>query len=466
MAPPGGPGRGDWAPRRAGSRERAAALRQRAALGLISAAVVVAFATFPPDHPHAEPSAARRGSRWNEEGVLLDGAAHAGEVQSAQTSLRAGGSEKDGWHAAPQERAAWGRLFSGYAAAPADPPQEEETGTATVTVSLENETWAPVELGSGGLWAQISQQVRAVPSPCGADGVQVPSRGEGRFELCVHRKEDVISSFFIRDGRWRDCRELPQLYRIALRGSEEPGTVVDVGANIGACTMELAAMGARVIAFEPVAENFRLLNRSIALNGFSAKVTAHHVALGFERGPRQIMKEVGNFGNAIITTWDKVHDNDRWYQTAFEKEDVQLGRLDDFVSERVHLLKLDCQGYELRVLRGATRLLQRHRVDLVRAEVDPRLLGAVGDLPSDLFEFLHDLGFDVFVVDDSDEFEGAHGSRWLRPSEYQRYSARLVEADTSTHVNATRSAEAPRGQLLSRFSIVDGEEHPDSRRTH
>lgn len=293
---------------------------------------------------------------------------------------------------------------------------------------------------------------------CGSDGMQITSRTQTPFDLCVHSKEDVISSFFTRDGLWRDCRGLPALYQLAKK-KKDAGTVVDVGANIGSCTMELASLGARVIAFEPVRSNFELLNHSITLNKFDGRVEAHQVAVGSDHGPRMAMKEVGNYGNTIITTWDKVHDNDRWYQTKFEKEEVQIAKLDDFVDESVDLLKLDCQGYELRVLRGAAKLLRHHRVPLIRAEVDHRLLRAVGDTPQELFEYLHDLEYDIFVIDHDEEFEGAYGTRWLRPSQYSKYSQRLIDADTSTHINATRSSTVRR-HFISQYSITDGEEKP------
>eukprot|EP01062_Namystynia_karyoxenos_P070323 TRINITY_DN65711_c0_g1_i1.p1 TRINITY_DN65711_c0_g1~~TRINITY_DN65711_c0_g1_i1.p1 ORF type:complete len:513 (+),score=134.12 TRINITY_DN65711_c0_g1_i1:77-1615(+) len=461
--PPGGGARGEWEPRRAGSRQRGAQLRQRVAAVLAAVVLVIMLAQLPGDQPHADEG--RRKSKWTDDGALTEG--NAGQAQSWQQQ-----SGAQQWQATPAEREAWAAFAgSNPPVEPYYPPFDRVPIEATMTwpeytmADRWSQEWYLNESDKWGFppfsgWGNVP-----VPLPCGPNGMQVASRTTTAFELCVHTKEDVISSFFIQDGKWRDCRDLPQLYKLATSGIKGPGVVVDVGANIGACTLELAAMGARVYAFEPVSANFDLLNRSVYLNGFGDRVLGFQVALGSERGPRQIMKEVGNYGNSILTTWDKVHDNDRWYQTAFEKEDVFLAKLDDYVKERVHLLKLDCQGYELRVLRGATQLLVTKRVDVIRSEVDPRLLNAVGDTPADLFEFLHDLGYDVFIVDDSEEFEGAHGSRWLRPSEYAKYSQRLVEADTSTHINATRSNEV-RKHMMSHYRTEDGEERPDTDRAH
>eukprot|EP00756_Hemistasia_phaeocysticola_P053489 Hpha_TRINITY_DN2917_c0_g1::TRINITY_DN2917_c0_g1_i1::g.19643::m.19643 len=467
-------GRGEWEPRRPGARRRAEQLRQRTALVLVVAGVTVTLLALPSEPPKIDAGHDR--SRWTDDGTLKDPHNQGNDNWQAQgvaaqngflaPEFRGGDQwNRDDWlkkmdsdYNSP-ELAEYNR--GGY-----NPPYDrgspaEQDSTYTLpgqtlpyydgeNASAWYSDYPPFDYGGG---------FRQVQFPCGSDGMQISSRTQEPFYLCVYTKEDVISSFFIQDGRWRDCRELPQLYAKATRGlkKDERGVVVDVGANIGACSMELAAKGAKVYAFEPVSSSFDLLNRSVSLNNFGDRFELYPNALGYFRGRRQIKIEVGNYGNSILTSWDRVHENDRWHQTKFEKEEVDLGRLDDFVREKVHLLKLDCQGYEVRVLRGATKLVKNYGVEMVRAEIDPRLLNAVGDTPKDLFEFLYDLGYDVFVIDDGEYFEGPHPSRWLRPSEFGPYSERLQEADTSTHINATRTT-VPRPTLLSRFRIDNGEE--------
>jgi len=461
-------GAGNWEPRRPGARRRAEQLRQRTALVLVAAGVIVTFMAIPSEPPKVDNS---QGRRWTDDGTLKDPQG-TGTWQAQGAAQQTGGwapeynphtdfqlspeyrdwNSKTGYEQEYRNFPSWSQYDRG--------PAEYSTFTmpeSTLPYYDENLT----SFYSDNMGDLLDQDRAAVQFlyPCGANGMQISARTKTGFYLCVYTKEDVISSFFIQDGRWRDCRELPQLYTKATRDLKagERGVVVDVGANIGACSMELAAMGAKVYAFEPVSSSFDLLNRSVSLNNFGDRIQLYQNALGYFRGRRQIKIEVGNYGNAILTSWDRVHENDRWHQTKFEKEDVMLGRLDDFVMEKVHLLKLDCQGYELRALRGATKLVRKYGVDTVRAEIDPRLLNAVGDTPKDLFEFLYDLGYDVFVIDDSEYFEGPHPSRWLRPSEFGPYSERLQEADTSTHINATRTTVS-RPTQLSRFRTDNGEE--------
>eukprot|EP00660_Eupelagonema_oceanica_P001722 gene1722-726_t len=80
--------------------------------------------------------------------------------------------------------------------------------------------------------------------------------------------------------------------------------------------------------------------------------------------------------------------------------------------------------------------------------------------------YLHDLEYDIFVIDHEEEFEGAFGTRWLRPSEYTHpLPQRLIDADTSTHINATRSGTIRR-QFLSQYNTDDGEEKSIGRHHH
>ena len=64
---------------------------------------------------------------------------------------------------------------------------------------------------------------------------------------------------------------------------EDGGTFIDVGANVGMYTIWVAMQRAmRVLAFEPEAQNYALLNRNILLNNLGSRVAAYCLALGDE----------------------------------------------------------------------------------------------------------------------------------------------------------------------------------------
>lgn len=162
-----------------------------------------------------------------------------------------------------------------------------------------------------------------------------------------------------------------------------PGDViVDAGANIGALAVPLAArLGPTggVIAFEPQRVLHQVLCANVALNGLT-NVLTECCALGDRDGtvrlPALDYGRPNNFGGV------SVHAGEGGVTVA-------LRRLDSFGLSRCNLLKLDVEGFELAVLRGADATLRRHRPVIYaendRAENSPALLAHLLALDYQLF---------------------------------------------------------------------------------
>jgi FkbM family methyltransferase len=144
----------------------------------------------------------------------------------------------------------------------------------------------------------------------------------------------------------------------------DPGdTAVDAGANIGYVTSLMARRtgpAGHVLAVEPHPEIFPLLveNIRLAAEGRScAPVEALQAALGERDGDAVLAWDedfVSNAGTAHVVEGDA---------TPVHAATVRIRRLDDLVRwPRVSLLKLDVEGYEAPVLRGAERLLSERRI--------------------------------------------------------------------------------------------------------
>lgn len=133
-----------------------------------------------------------------------------------------------------------------------------------------------------------------------------------------------------------------------------PGdTVAEAGANIGALTVPLAHMvgeEGRVLAFEPQGPVHQVLSANLLLNGLR-HVQALCVALGEEQGrirvPLVDLAQEGNFGGVEVGGADGC-----W---------CPVMPLDAFELDSLHLLKIDVEGAEARVLRGARRTIARLR---------------------------------------------------------------------------------------------------------
>jgi FkbM family methyltransferase len=154
--------------------------------------------------------------------------------------------------------------------------------------------------------------------------------------------------------------DLPEMlvWRRALRGG---GLFVDVGANVGTYTIWAAELGAEVIALEPAADTFRLLQENIALNQYP--VTAVRAAAGDHCGTARFTAGL-DAGNRLAPDGSAVTD---------------LVTVDSLVGDRrVAGMKIDVEGFELDVLRGAARALADRRIGLIQLEWNQMSAFAVG----------------------------------------------------------------------------------------
>lgn len=149
---------------------------------------------------------------------------------------------------------------------------------------------------------------------------------------------------------------------VARRYLQPGATALDVGANIGALTVPLAALvgpAGRVVAFEPQRVLFQLLCANLALNGHR-NVQALNAAAGIAPGvldvPAFDYQSEGNFGGINLTG-----EFNPAQAIARPPERVPVRPLDELGLERLDFLKIDVEGMENQVLLGAVHTLERCR---------------------------------------------------------------------------------------------------------
>jgi FkbM family methyltransferase len=148
--------------------------------------------------------------------------------------------------------------------------------------------------------------------------------------------------------------------------------VYDIGANVGAYSLiagKLVTGGATVYAFEPAAPNFSDLCRNVALNGCEKNVVPLPVALWSRTG-------FATFGYRSFSPGDASHtiSDDADNHSAESAQRILAFRLDDFVSLFAvpvpSLVKLDVDGAELNVLRGAVGTISQPDCREIMVEVN------------------------------------------------------------------------------------------------
>jgi FkbM family methyltransferase len=201
----------------------------------------------------------------------------------------------------------------------------------------------------------------------------------GVFEGSIH--DEVVHGHYRREGTWSP--EIQELLSDRLF-PEGRGTFLDIGANIGLVSIPLAERRrVRCLAFEPEPRNFEWLERNIAAHRVGSLFETFNLALHSEEARLAFELSASNFGDHRVRGTAPAEDG-----AERRLIEVPAACLDDLVriENLAHpiVAKLDTQGAELRVLRGAERSLPH--IDHLICEFWPHGLRRMGDRPEDLIE--------------------------------------------------------------------------------
>lgn len=201
-----------------------------------------------------------------------------------------------------------------------------------------------------------------------------------------------------------DCRKNGEAWLV--RDLAKPGTTfVDVGANVGewsALYRESAPESVGIVIDASQAACKRLVHR------FSGHkdITVIRAALSDSEGVMPFYEEA-NAGTHSSLVQSFASDMAIPHSVRVTTLDAEMGRLG---IQQIHILKIDCEGYDLHVLRGARRLLSERRVGTIQFEYNLPWREAGSTLKSAL-SLLDSFGYATFLL----KKDGLH------PFDYDRY---------------------------------------------
>lgn len=187
-------------------------------------------------------------------------------------------------------------------------------------------------------------------------------------------------------------REQSRLIRHLARSGS---LAVDIGANVGYFTKIMAdAVGERgaVLAFEPDAQNLKLMRHAIRRSGFT-HITVVPAAVGERTGSTLLYLNPDHPGDHRIYPSD----------SRRNCQEVALWSLDDYLERtnqgrELSIIKVDVQGAELQVLHGMEKTLRHCPSVNLLLEFDPQILRQAGTDPKELISFIDGLGFRPFLL--------------------------------------------------------------------
>jgi len=204
--------------------------------------------------------------------------------------------------------------------------------------------------------------------------------------------------------RW-DClgeNSIHQIFDEVLHGGD---CIIDVGANFGMHSLYAAkrvAPSGVVYAFEPLPTNLSLLRHHVSLNDLKGNVEV--IASAVSDSPEAELVFYSGLDEADLTATLAPH------AQGCNQQRVPNTRLDDFalrLKKPVRLVKIDVEGAEVAVLKGARKLLLKDRPLLI-IEVHAY---AFGDFKTSLAEYrevLDSLGYDEEILPEGIVTDGIH----------------------------------------------------------
>ena len=215
------------------------------------------------------------------------------------------------------------------------------------------------------------------------------------IKLYVDTRDLSLTPHLLVDGNWEDW-VANQLRR---RWVQRDWTVVEVGSNIGFYTTLLAQLvGAKgtVIGFEALPEYAALANASLDVNGL-VNAYVEPLALSDAPGEVEFTRCLAHRGSSSFHRIDEIVPTE-----PTERVTVQVTTLDAYAQAHgvggIDLLKIDAEGAEPAILRGAARLIDGYRINRILLEVNVPVLAATTQGMEPMLDRLRDQGFSLTEV--------------------------------------------------------------------
>jgi FkbM family methyltransferase len=217
----------------------------------------------------------------------------------------------------------------------------------------------------------------------------------------------------------------PDIYLPYATSIREGMTVLDIGAHVGFFALAAAKRvgpGGKVVAFEPSPATLRVLRHHVTLNEWDDRISVEASVVSDHAGSVTFY----TFDDSMAASLSKENVEVLNVQRPGRATPVEVPAvtLDEYCRARgltPNVIKIDVEGAELRVLKGAERVLRESNDLVIWCEVHPRQMENLGDQVSELEPFLDGLGYSISPIAEA----GHHG---IYPGKISRRIISAAEA--------------------------------------
>jgi FkbM family methyltransferase len=180
----------------------------------------------------------------------------------------------------------------------------------------------------------------------------------------------------------------------------KPKVIFDVGANVGQTVDFYQSIypDAKIYSFEPIPRTFEALKKHCTNR---ANVKCFNIAFGSEKADMSI-QVVQDETSVINSLSDQFQSNLKNDSESYQTVNIKVEKLNDFVKEhgvnKIDLLKIDTEGYEVEVLKGATELLKSGKVAAIICEAGFMRSNPRNTYFGDINDILEQYGYALFGI--------------------------------------------------------------------
>lgn len=177
---------------------------------------------------------------------------------------------------------------------------------------------------------------------------------------------------------------------------------IDIGANIGLFSLHAAQVignRGKVLAFEPAPVTYSRLLLNVDLNGFGSIITCNNLGLSDKKGHLKM-----NISSSGYDAWNTFAPITRAFFN--DQIDVPVETLDNYLTEQkmgakdISLIKVDVEGWETFVFKGASKLLKDKDAPVLLVEFTDEYAFAAGTNCYELYDLIKSYGYNWYMYDD------------------------------------------------------------------
>ncbi|MBE9012071.1 FkbM family methyltransferase [Pseudanabaenaceae cyanobacterium LEGE 13415] len=209
------------------------------------------------------------------------------------------------------------------------------------------------------------------------------------------KKYTIISDDnYLKQIRKRFEPKMVELFKTVAKDSE---VILDIGANIGCTAILFGELAKQVYAFEPSQSTCYFLEKNVSHSGLK-NITIQNIGLGAEAGEFTLTFSPANRSGGFVSNQTQIN-------TGHVTETITICKLDQVIQSlnisKIDFIKIDVEGFEGQVLRGATQTLLTYQPVIV-LELNHWCLNAFQrtSIP-DFFDFLRSTFPILLAIDDS-----------------------------------------------------------------